>query len=406
MSTSPAMAPPAVVAREAGVSGARARRGDIGVGLRFALARPDDDAALRQLLREGEMPGAIRLSFEREPSYFRAAALEGPIHQTGVGRDPDAGTDGIVAVGSRSVRLRYVNGRETPVGYLSQFRISPSYARKRLAGRILRHAFDFCRELHEDGRTAFYLMAVVEDNIRAGRLLASGLPGYPHVREHGRMTTHAIAVGRSRRRAAATPGITIERGSPDRVGELLDCLDRNGRRRQFSPVWAREMLFDVGNTPGLAPRDFWVASRAGRVAGCLALWDQRSVRQTVVRGYAPVLARFRPVVNIAARLAGWPRLPRPGQPIRLAYLSHVAVDDDDTGTFAALLRAALDDAARRDIDVVVAGFAEGDPLESVVVRAHRTVAYRSRLYLVAWEDGLDAIDRIDGRTANYEVALL
>jgi hypothetical protein len=46
------------------------------------LATPTDDAALRQLLRDNPMPGNISLSYEREPSYFLAARVDGPLSQT------------------------------------------------------------------------------------------------------------------------------------------------------------------------------------------------------------------------------------------------------------------------------------------------------------------------------------
>src|SRR5690606_29726528 len=44
--------------------------------VRFAVAGPEHDAAIRQLLRT-PMHGAIAVAFEREPDYFRGAAIAG-----------------------------------------------------------------------------------------------------------------------------------------------------------------------------------------------------------------------------------------------------------------------------------------------------------------------------------------
>ena len=41
------------------------------------LAALTDEAALRRMLRENPMPGAISLTFEREPDYFAAAGVDG-----------------------------------------------------------------------------------------------------------------------------------------------------------------------------------------------------------------------------------------------------------------------------------------------------------------------------------------
>jgi hypothetical protein len=81
-------------------------------------ARPEDDAALRRLLRETPMDGRIRISLEREPGLFRAAEIEGGIHHCAVARDPSNGVP--IAMCSRLVRRMWVNGERRPAGYLTQ----------------------------------------------------------------------------------------------------------------------------------------------------------------------------------------------------------------------------------------------------------------------------------------------
>src|SRR6266542_4154056 len=154
------------------------------------LACPEDDAALRRLLRETVMPGAVSLSFEREPCYFRAAAIEGPLHQTLAMRESSTGA--IVGMGSRSVRPMYVNGREQNVGYISQLRASPDYSFGLAMARMVARGFAYHRALHADGRAPYYLCSIVEGNEPARRLLASGLPGLPRFREHCRLVTYAV----------------------------------------------------------------------------------------------------------------------------------------------------------------------------------------------------------------------
>jgi len=377
-------------------------------GLEFRLAGEADDDALRWLLRESPMPGAIRVTFEREPSCLAAAALEGPFHQVAVGREPTAdGCDRVAVAAARSVRPRYINGEVVPVGYLSQFRVAPGYARRRFAARALASAFAFCRELHADGRTAFYLMAVVEDNHPASRLLTSDLPGFPRVRPYGRLATYTIGTRRRRRAFPLPGGLVLAQGTLAHLPELLACLERNGRRRQFAPAWTADTLFDDEATPGLAPTDFRLALDGERVVGCLALWDQRAVKQTVVRGYDGLLGPLRRPLNALGAFAGnWPRLPAPGEPLDFAYISHVAVDGDDPRTFAGLLRAACNEATPRGLGSVVIGFDLDDPLGAVIRRDYRAVTYGSRLMLASWEDGHEAVDLLDGRMTGCEVALL
>ena len=68
----------------------------------FDLATPEDDGALRALLRRLPMPGAVRLTYEREPSYVAADAALGEHVQTLVAREHPDGPP--VAFASRSTR--------------------------------------------------------------------------------------------------------------------------------------------------------------------------------------------------------------------------------------------------------------------------------------------------------------
>src|SRR5438876_460202 len=64
---------------------------------RFDLATPADDADLRRVLAETPMPGAITVSFRREPSYFHGAVVAGRFHTAALpwaprpARSPPAG---------------------------------------------------------------------------------------------------------------------------------------------------------------------------------------------------------------------------------------------------------------------------------------------------------------------------
>ena len=366
--------------------------------MRVELALAADDAEIRRLLRENPVAGAIRLSFEAEPCSATAGAIQGELHQVVVARDETSGR--LIGMGSRSVGRAFVNGRAQPLGYLAQLRVD----RGRSGGaRLVREGYALLARLHADGRAPFYVTTIAEDNAPARRLLEAGLPELPRYRRIGRYLTLVLSVGRPR--AAARPAVAIERARPEDLPALVACLQRNGRRRQFHPVWSAEELGGP-RASGLRLEDFHVARRGGEVVGCAAVWDQRAFKQAVVRGYDARLALLRPLVNAARPLLGGPRLPRAGQALRHAFLSHLAVDGDDPDVARALLAAALADAgARRGLDTLALGFAEFDPLlAAAAALPHRR--YASVLYAVHWPDGAAAVDALDGRTPHLETAIL
>jgi hypothetical protein len=296
----------------------------------------------------------------------------------------------------------FINGQVTRIGYLGQLRTN---LRGHRVASLLDEGFAFCRSLHDRGTVRAYLTAIVEDNHRARRMLC-GLrsPAAPSFARVGTLTT--LAFPRSRQHArSSTTGIEIRTGSAELLGDIVSCLNRNGRRYQFAPLWTVDDLISTVRTPGLAVDDFLVATRGSRVVACAALWDQRGFKQAVVRGYSPQLARWRHLINLAAPLLRMPALPQIGSPLEFVYLSHVAVDDDRADAISALLV----EARRRlepGVRYMVTAFSDGGPLLAAASRVapHRT--YRSGLYLASWPDGRQLAGSIDGRLPHPEVAIL
>jgi hypothetical protein len=366
------------------------------------LARPADDPEIRRLLRDNPMEGAIRLSLEREPNAFLATAIEGDSHATVVARAP--GGDRIVGLGTRSVANAFVNGEPCRLGYLSQLRVDREARGKR---RLLAAGYAALRATRGAGEAPFDITAIVADNDIARRLLGAGVPGLPRYRELSGFVTLVLPVLRPSFRPSS---VRIEPGAAERMAEVAACLERNRRRYQAAPFFTAAEILSPERSRGLAPKDFRLAvGEDGGLLGCLALWDQRGFRQAVVRGYAPRLARWRPWINRLSRLLGTPRLPEPGEALAHAYLSHVAVDEDDPEIFQALLEAAYAEAKTRGLAYVILGFAAGHPWLPWLERRFRPRRYESVLYAVDWGDGAEAtteIEALDGRLPHVEVALL
>ncbi len=164
---------------------------------------------------------------------------------------------------------------------------------------------------------------------------------------------------------------------------MVSFLRREGRRRQFFPALTGADFGPGDGAVGPGPGDVVIARRGGQIAGAGALWDQRALKQTVVRGYGGALRWLRPAYNLGARLLGAPAapLPAPGSPLRSAYACFLAVVEDDPLVCRAVLHTLLSLAAARGLAYVLLGLAEGDPLLDVGQRFPH-VAYGSTLYTV------------------------
>jgi len=367
--------------------------------LKFELATQADDADLRRLLRENPILGSISLSFEREPNYFYASAVEGDFHQTIVARESDSGN--VIAFGNRSIRPLYVSGEVQDIGYMSQLRVNPNYGKGMYLARGLASGFKKYHELHFDGRTPFYIMSVIEDNMPARRLLTSGLSEYPIVREYTRMFTYAIYPVRQRRELPLPASMRIVCGDDSRADDIVDCLNRNNLRKQLAPHWTCDSLF----TSNFSHSDFFLMLNKDRVVGCLACWNQNSFKQTIIRGYSGSLARWRKVINLFSRFVGVPYLPEPNTPLKYSYASHLAVDNDDPVIFKALLRVMYNHTLKQGYSYFMIGLTESHPFRKIV-ESYRPLTYISQIYLVNWDADDDLLSKLDQRTPGLEIAIL
>ena len=366
----------------------------------FELATDADDAELRNILATTPMPGKISVTFQREPSYFAAAAVDGTFRQVVICRDRD--TKRILGLGSRSVREVYVNDRPTPIGYLSMLRALPQYRNMGLVAR----GYKYLRDLHSDGRAELYLTTIAEGNDRAISILTSGRAGLPTYHMAGKYYTVAIPILKRLRQQPAGTSVNVRPATKADLDALLTFLERVGPARQFFPRYQSSDFFNSeGTFKDLNPSDLLLAFQKGKLVGTLGGWDQHRFRQTVVQRYDSPLQWLWPAYNCWARLRGRPKLPRPGEPFRYIVGALPVVENDDPGVFTALLTSLLARLSICQADYLLLGLHEADALLPFVIK-RGTTSYMTRLYHACWEDGEALRSRLDGRSLYLELGCL
>lgn len=360
----------------------------------FALATRADEPEVRRLLRGNALGGAFGITLEREPDALLEIA-PGSNHAFIIARDTSSGHT--VGLCERVVRQAYVNGQARALPYIGALRVAQSH-RRRIG--VLRGGFQALRQLAErPGELPFALTSITADNTAARRVLTAGVPGLPLYAPLGDFLTFALRPARAR----ISPDIAAATDAD--LPALAAFLQAQNAQLQFAPVWSAADLRGLGRA-GLLPEHFLIARRRGAIAGCIAVWDQRAFRQTVMRRYPPWVSRLRHLANLAAPLLGVPHLPAPGSALQQATLSHLAVAGDDTATFLALAAAALDASARRGFGVAMLGFAQARGWHAPLRRARRALAYRTSLFLAHWPEHAGTAAAIDNRAPAPDLGLL
>lgn len=369
-------------------------------GVRFDLAGPADDAGLRALLRAMPMGGSIRVTFEREPSYFAAAKVQGDV-QVPVARDASGR---VLGMGLRAFSSGWRGGAPAEVGYLGDLRLLPEHR----GGTLLARGYRFLRELHTDRRATVYATMLVADNAVALSTIAAGRAGLPVYRDLGRYLSPSIVLG-SRVRPPRLPGVRVERGSAERLPDIIRVLNAFGREREFAPRHAAEDFLPGGRWQGLRPEDFFLALRGGEVIGTLARWDQSSFRQTRVHGYAPAVEAGRRLARPFARLPLPPRLSLAGRlPVPGALVAHLYAafpSAESPAVLRLLLESLRAEAAGGPHLYAVLGLSERDPLAAALSGVPQ-VPFAGRLFAVHYSDGRAAADSAAERVPYLEAGAL
>lgn len=359
-------------------------------GLLYRRAEPQDEAEVRAAFRENPMDGWVRLSFERKPVPLAAEYPGG--YTTFIARDTDGNLVGTYALESLPV---HVNGRPETVGYLSGLRVHLKYRHK---VRVLKGGFASLSTLAPTpGTIPAYFTSLAQDNQRARRLLESRLPGMPMYQAEGEMETFVFRA-EGRRHGLLRPA------QPRDIPALTRFFNAQAARYQFAPVLSEGLLNELNGTRGLNLSDFLLIKDGSTLRGCLALWDQRSYRQTVVKGYRFPLNVLRPVSNAWFALRGGPALPRPGQSVEQVFLAFAALDLLPTEVAERAIQEALALAKERGAGVGILGLSPSHPLaRSRFIRQHSRV-YRTVIETVAWPD--IPTPRLNSLAVQPEVALL
>ena len=368
---------------------------------KFELATPNDDRELRHIIAQTPTPGAIAISFAREPDFFDSLAVEGGLAQVVVCRDTLTGR--LAGFGIRSIRERYVNGQPTPIGYLSGLRALPEY---RSLGLVAR-GYHFLRELHQDGRTQLYLTTIAEDNAVARRVLTAGRAGLPRYHPAGRFLTRAIPIPRRKQRPChRLDDIQLQTADQISVQSLVDWLNSQGALRNFFPVYRDADLFQSqGGLKGLSANDLILATRGGSIRGSLGAWNQTSFRQTIVAGYNRRLQWLRPWYNLWQAIRGQPGIPAAGQPLSSKPIAVPLQSESDAERFARFVRCLIRQQSGQGVDCLLLGLHETDPL-SAATHILPGITYTTHLYLACWDDGEELRESLDGRPLYLEVGSL
>ena len=364
-----------------------------GSGVIYRKAELDDNETIKSILRSNSMDSWVMLSSEHEPNYFASNNLFGTA-QTIIARENDIKSSA-VGICSSVVMPVHINGEIVNAGYLGNLRVEPGFRHK---VSVLRDGFKSIRMITENKKAlAYWFTSIAKENTSARRLLEANLRGMPKYKPQGELLTLAL----STRLGKISP--LLERACDDDISALAQFYNKQVSHYQYSPVMTEQWLKGLNGINGLCLNDFWLLKRDGVIQACFALWDQRKLKQTVVRGYRFPLNIFRQPYNIYARLSDRVALPARGEKIDYIFIAFLAIDEVYGSEIEVIIRSALSLIKERGAKMGMLGLSTKNPLLQRLENLPRQI-YRTCIESVTWLGQSE--NEIDAIPAQPEIAIL
>lgn len=353
----------------------------------------------RQLSMQG---GAFNILFVKDPDYFRFLRYESAAFAVGVVEDDDGNMEGMFTFAARPC---YVGAERQAVVHVADLRFLRSRDRK--------SKFEWkavARDLCADGHTideflgARYLLgSFVMANERARKAIASQkapfdispIANYKMVSLLARKPFKWAGWSRAKNGA----GVTVARGTDGDREALRAFLDGQNRRRALGYVYAGaddELGRRLSTWDGFSLASFFIARDAGGgIVGCFAPWDLSAGRRIVLDRFPAALAVAAAAVRPLAR-----KIPRPGQPLRILYVTtqEIALDlppPARAGVFRALLDALYESGLPDDFQMVALCDYANESFLGEVAPHYFTMTTDTMLYQLCLPGAADVIREQD-----------
>lgn len=316
----------------------------------YREATYQDDSQLLELFDLAGMPGAIELKTNRAPSFFSLVTLRGESEVFVAEENEDI--LGCICV---SKQTSYVNRKIHDVFYISDFRVSPNHRKRGIGLKLTNTAVKY---LETKGADLVFL------NVSKGNkrpfVFFSNRKNYPDFERIGIFKIYQFLASGKKAKAGVFPEKT------EVTQEIIDFLNDNYQDRELASVitlkyFQQTMVFTI--------------RQENQINAIMCLSDYSNSKHQIVTGLPWYLRCLLAVINSARGLFGGQRLPSINEPIKMLYIKHLVVKDNDKGLLKILIRTAQNEANKKAYAFVSLGLHQRDPLIKSLPKIFRFTFY-------------------------------
>lgn len=324
-----------------------------------------DDQALRQLIAVPMTTKGVQISFQREPSYFKASDIlyRHKLHVV----IEDTENQKNVACYSNGYRPCHVNRKVQNLRYASDLRVDHQYRGKSLVRMLGQHVKN---SMHAPD---FSQMIIFDDNHAARAAIQTGKSGMPDYYDEGLIETLTLThPGNNRKikafiehtthKATSINGIKSCVAGPEHLAAMNAFIAEMSQHYNFIPAYDFEELHQGHHYfSGLQLSDFRLYFEHDQLVGMYGLWNQHGIKQTKILHYSPAIAVFRPLYNLLTGLTKSMPLPKTGQSLKYHVLHSLLCHPDNLALHHQMLEDAYKQSKQQGVGVVSFTLSHKDP---------------------------------------------
>ena len=389
-------------------------------GIIYRIAQEQDAPLLQELLRDGAMDSWVQIALEREPNYFDAEGLMGESLTVIAHNAEDSSA--VIGMYSYTLFRLFVMGVEESVAYLGSLRVHPNYWHKI---RFLKEGFHSIEKLIPNSTTLpFCITSIASENTKARRILESNIKGMPKYHFITQMNTYAFAtdggilppyklqsgrVGASHHNTQNTTNSNrLQQATKEHIPHIVTFHNTLAKEYNLAPILETTWLEQLDGSKGLTIEDFYLLrDDDGAIEAMYALWDQRKIKQTVIKGYKTPLNTLRPLYNLYAKAFGHLTLPKEGEALEQIYISFFVCNFSDISKQLQLLKEASSHIKARGASIAIIGLDSRHPLCDTIEHKLKAKRYQTNIDAVfLGRDSWDEYETFKNISMKPEVALL
>ena len=324
--------------------------------LEFRKSRPSDNFGLVQLVKSCPMQGATQAFMDRHPDFFALPRLQGDEWQVYVS---ECGGE-IVGNFSYAYRQEVWGNKVVKVLHGGDLRVDP----KRRQSMALMTFIKFYRKLlRQDNyhHGSAEIMIGNESPLKAQELLKRAVD----VVGAGKAINYQLAPIFPTRVSAKWNYRQAQENDLPRIASLLkESYSAHSGQPVFSETNLKKIL---SGHPSFSIDSIWVAEDRDTIQACCGLWDQHSIRKTVVTRFEPKTQWLLSSLRLLKPILSLPALPRVGHELRYCYLRLLGQSRSEGEPLRNLIRFLLNKSRKeKQHQFLMVSFHEDDPMRQAV----------------------------------------